>query len=252
MASGAGCNCLSRRLLRHEGARTIADLCGWGGRGAPLWAGCVGGGEDSSSLGRGRRRGRGVGRAIASGLGRDVRRSTLTPGLDPGFRRPRRKSVRGLPLETPAASTSAVPTYQPANRSLNPSPGRPLRNPGDGCPEDPHPNPLPERDLCVLRAWLRGRPLTDFGRRRPNLPLPSARVKSGGRGGRCSTLAWLLQRSSHPRPRPLPQGDLCVTRSGCPEDPHPDPLPEGEGLRGAAGEVGAGFCNGLSWGIGLG
>ena len=27
-----------------------------------------------------------------------------------------------------------------------------------------------------------GGPLTDFGRRRPNLPLPSARVKSGDSG----------------------------------------------------------------------
>ena len=93
-----------------------------------------------------------------------------------------------------------------------------------GCPEAPH------------RAL--------FGRRRPNLPLPQERVKiraaleveaglckglplervkSGGPGGRCSTSVWLLHRSSHPHPSPLPQGrgrksgvarafDLCVSR----------------------------------------
>ena len=36
-----------------------------------------------------------------------------------------------------------------------------------------------DRDICVARGWLPGRPLTGFGRRRPNLPLPSERVKSG-------------------------------------------------------------------------
>ena len=37
----------------------------------------------------------------------------------------------------------------------------------------------PGGDLCVTRNWVPGRPLTDFGRRRPNLPLPLERVKSG-------------------------------------------------------------------------
>ena len=79
---------------------------------------------------------------------------------------------------------------------------------GGGCPEDPHPNPLPKgegeraakaprrrgvlqrsprRGLCVTRGWVPGGPLTGFGRRRPNpsassgqaLPLPLERVKSG-------------------------------------------------------------------------
>ena len=36
------------------------------------------------------------------------------------------------------------------------------------------------RGLCVTRAWLPGRPLTGFGRRRPNLPLPQERGKTGG------------------------------------------------------------------------
>ena len=39
--------------------------------------------------------------------------------------------------------------------------------------------PSPGGDPCVTRNWVPGRPLTDFGRRRPNLPLPSERVKSG-------------------------------------------------------------------------
>ena len=34
---------------------------------------------------------------------------------------------------------------------------------------------------------------------------PLERVKSGGPGGRCSTLAWLLHRGIHPHPNPLPQ-----------------------------------------------
>ncbi|MCY3896571.1 MAG: DNA polymerase Y family protein, partial [Chloroflexi bacterium] len=35
----------------------------------------------------------------------------------------------------------------------------------------------PGGDLCVTRGWVPGRPLTGFGRRRPNLPLPLERVK---------------------------------------------------------------------------
>ena len=62
------------------------------------------------------------------------------------------------------------------------------------------------RDMCVIRDWLPGRPLTDFRRRRRNLPLPLERVKRGGLGGRCSTSAWLVHRGSHPHPSPLPQG----------------------------------------------
>ncbi len=33
-------------------------------------------------------------------------------------------------------------------------------------------------DRYVIRAWLPGRPLTEFGRRRPILPLPLERVKN--------------------------------------------------------------------------
>ena len=39
---------------------------------------------------------------------------------------------------------------------------------------------------------------------------------AGDEGRPCRTVldsAWLLHRSSHPHPSPLPQGDLCVTRS---------------------------------------
>ena len=64
----------------------------------------------------------------------------------------------------------------------------------------------PPGDLGVSRDWLRGRPLTDFRRRRRNLPLPLERVKRGGSGARCSTSAWLLHRGCHPHPGPLPQG----------------------------------------------
>ncbi len=54
-----------------------------------------------------------------------------------------------------------------------------LRNPRVGCAEDSSSQSSPQRELCVTRGWLRGRPLTGFGRRRPNLPLPLERVKSG-------------------------------------------------------------------------
>ena len=53
-----------------------------------------------------------------------------------------------------------------------------LRNPRVGCAEDSSSQSSPQRELCVTRGWLRGRPLTGFGRRRPNLPLPLERVKS--------------------------------------------------------------------------
>ena len=50
----------------------------------------------------------------------------------------------------------------------------------------PHPSPIPQGDLCITQGWLRGRPLTDFGRRRPNpsassgqvLPLPLERGRT--------------------------------------------------------------------------
>ena len=45
--------------------------------------------------------------------------------------------------------------------------------------------------LCTTRSWVPGRPLTDFGRRRPNLPLPRERVKNSGPVGRCSRLSWV-------------------------------------------------------------
>ena len=87
--------------------------------------------------------------------------------------------------------------------------GRPLTEFGRGRPILPLPS---EREKiggpggwCSPVSWVRGRPLTDFRRGRRNLPLPSERVKIGGPGGWCSTSAWLLDRSSHPHPSPLPQ-----------------------------------------------
>ena len=77
----------------------------------------------------------------------------------------------------------------------------------------------------MTRVGLPGRPLTGFGRGRPNLPLPQERVKRGGRGGRCSTSAGLLDRGSHPHPSPLPQGGLCVTLERVPRSPSPQPSP---------------------------
>ena len=49
---------------------------------------------------------------------------------------------------------------------------------GGGC--HPHPSLLPRMDSCVTRGWLPGRLLTDFGRRRPNLPLPRRWIKTAG------------------------------------------------------------------------
>ena len=46
-------------------------------------------------------------------------------------------------------------------------------------PEDAHPSPFQEETCGQSRGWLPGRPLTEFGRRRPSLPLPLERVKSG-------------------------------------------------------------------------
>ena len=42
----------------------------------------------------------------------------------------------------------------------------------------PRPVFSPRKYVCTTQDWLPGRPLTDFGRRRPNLPLPLERVKS--------------------------------------------------------------------------
>ena len=77
----------------------------------------------------------------------------------------------------------------------------------DGCPEDLSSQPALSGDPCVTRAWLRGRPLTGFGRRRPNLPLPLERVKSRG-----------------------PEGD-CPWWVGCPEDLSSQPSLSGRPLR---------------------
>ena len=67
------------------------------------------------------------------------------------------------------------------------------------------------RDRGVSRAWVRGRPLTGFGRRPPNpsassgqaLPLPSERVKNRG-----LKLSWSLGRwvRGRPSPQPSPTG----------------------------------------------
>ena len=72
---------------------------------------------------------------------------------------------------------------------------RPLRNPRDCCPEDPHPNPLPQGEGARAARTFEDE-------------------------GRCAKVSL--------------EGDLCVTPGvGCPEDPHPNPLPQGEGARAA-------------------
>ena len=68
----------------------------------------------------------------------------------------------------------------------------------------------------VGRDWLLGRPLTDFGRRRPNLPLPLERGRMVERLADCMRM-WLLAReASTGRPLTLPS-------------------PSGEGLRRGGG-----------------
>ena len=97
-----------------------------------------------------------------------------------------------------------------------------------------------------LGGWVPGRPLTEFGRRRPILPLPSERAKNGDPGGRCSTLAWLLHRGSHPHPSPLPLGDLCVTQGWLRGRPLSPTLSPRRGIKTRLHTRARGaFCNGL-------
>ena len=111
---------------------------------------------------------------------------------------------------------------------------------------------------------LSGGPLTEFGRRRPSLPLPLERVKSGGPGGRCSLLGWLRRRPltdfGRGRPNlPLPlervkSGATCIplhpnVRAGVAIStgrPSPRPFPMGRGgktgsPRGRCGDGGGGI-----------
>ena len=61
---------------------------------------------------------------------------------------------------------------------------------------------------------------------------------SGSDFGGCAALGTRRATARGPGRRPtlsdLPFRDLCVTRVGCPEDPHPNPLPQGEGAKAAA------------------
>ncbi len=81
-----------------------------------------------------------------------------------------------------------------------------------------------------LSVWVAG----DVARLlRPAATLtPTLSLKGeGGRGGS------VLVRRLHGRPLTLALSrgrDLCLTGGGCPEDPHPNPLPRGEGGRAAA------------------
>ena len=132
-------------------------------------------------------------------------------------------------------------------RPLTPDPSRrrALCLTGGGCPEDPHPSPLPRGEGGRAGAALR----TPGGykslrRRRAGVPArvagdvarllgpaatltPTLSLKGeGGRGGSVWVRRW--------RGRPLTlalsrRRDLCLTGGGCPEDPHPNPLPRGEG-----------------------
>ena len=60
-----------------------------------------------------------------------------------------------------------------------------------------------QRDPCVTRGWVPGRPLTEFGRRRPSLPLPLERVKSGGPLNRSTPNAGALRRGRSTSSRSL-------------------------------------------------
>ena len=106
------------------------------------------------------------------------------------------------------------------------------------------------RGGSVWVRWLRGRSLTSFlspGRgTRAGLPVwvagdvagllrpaatltPTLSLKGeGGRGGS----VWVRRLRGRPLTLALSRRrDLCLTGGGCPEDPHPNPLPRGEGGR---------------------
>ncbi len=74
-----------------------------------------------------------------------------------------------------------------------------------GCAEDPHPNPLPQGE----------------GGRGDGVAQPSLQPSPTGGGRKSGAVTPAL---SH-------EGDLGVVRGGCAEDPHPNPLPRGEGGR---------------------
>ena len=103
-----------------------------------------------------------------------------------------RPSPHILSQEKPLHNQGLVARKTPHRfRPKTPEPASPL---GEG--EEPeHLAHAP----CSLECWVRGRPLTGFGRRRPNLPLPSERVKS---------------RSTSPT-------HLARLSVGCAEDPSP-------------------------------
>ena len=85
------------------------------------------------------------------------------------------RSIRhGIPMGTPKAAAPLETSF--VTREA-------------GARKTPHPDPLPRRDLCVTRGWLPERPLTEFGRGRPILPLPQGegeeRSRRRGRGLLC-------------------------------------------------------------------
>ena len=128
-------------------------------------------------------------------------------------------------------------------------------------PEDPHPDPLPRGEGGRAAAALRTPGVyKSLRRRRAGVPVrvagdvarllgpaatlsPTLSLKGeGGRGGS------VLVRRLRGRPLTLAlsrRRDLCLTGGGCPEDPHPNPLPRGEGGRAGAASEAPGFCRGL-------
>ncbi len=73
-----------------------------------------------------------------------------------------------------------------------------------GCAEDPHPNPLPRGE----------------GGRGDGAAQLSPQPSPTGRGRKSGAVTPALSHA----------GDLGVVRGGCAEDPHPNPLPRGEGV----------------------
>ncbi len=117
-------------------------------------------------------------------------------------------------------------------------------------PEDPHPNPLPRGEGGRAAAASRTPGVyKSLRRRRAGVPVrvagdvarllgpaatltPTLSLKGeGGRGGS----VWVRRLRGSPLTLALSRTrDRCLTGGGWPEDPHPNPLPRGEGGRAAA------------------
>ena len=107
--------------------------------------------------------------------------------------------------------------------------------------QPPSPQPSPSR-ARVKEATQSG---SSSGPRARVLGLAATLIPAVSlKGVLCVIRAWLPGR---PSPRPSPRGDLCVTRAWLPGRPSPRPSPRGRGRKsGPACKVEAGFCKGLS------